>query len=341
LLDVGVRRSTATAQRMRRVTYWAGVLVLLVAGIGGAVYGVREGMKKFFWQNADYKLSEIAVTKDGTLTRQQILDASGIREGANIFSINLAQAQEKIAALPQVEHAELQRTLPNKIAINVAERKPVAWITAKASDEPSTAPDAFLVDRRGVVMKIKNRRLEYQHLPVITGMPTENFDEGQTVSSQELKSALDLIRLTSESAVQSRFQVRSIDLSKGYCMVVTNQTHAQITFGLDRVESQLERLAIFLDRIEQSRRELRAINLMVQRNVPVTFAPLDGVAENETPAESAPDKKDGVNGKKTDASKDKSKTSANGKASPTPAKNPKTPNVRRAIPIEPFRNTNP
>ena len=45
--------------------------------IGGAAdCGVREGMKRLFWKNPDYNLTEIVVTKDGTLTRQQILDAA-------------------------------------------------------------------------------------------------------------------------------------------------------------------------------------------------------------------------------------------------------------------------
>lgn len=340
LLDVKVRARTATAQRTRRITYWMCIVVFVASVLGGLGYGGREVARRLLLQNKDYDVTEIVVTKDGTLTRQQILEVSGIRENVNIFTVNLAAAQEKIAALPQVEHAELQRILPNKITINVGERKPVAWLTAKPGDDPSTAPDAFLVDRRGVLMKIKSPLPEYHHLPVITGMPTENFDVGQTVHAPELKSALDLIRLTAESPLQTRFQARSIDLSKGYCMVVTNQSRAQITFGLDRVESQLERLAIFLDRIEQNRRELRTINLMVQRNVPVVYAPLDEGSAADTPQpEPGPDK-NGTNAKKADALKEKWKGSTTGKASPTPSKNIKSPTVRKAIPVGTTRNPN-
>ncbi len=332
LLNVSVRRSTAVAQRTRRATYWACILLLVAGGLCGLGYGVREGLRRLLWQNPDYAVSEITVTGDGTLTRQQIIEASGIREGLNIFSVNLASAQEKVAALPQVERAELQRTLPNKIAIHVAERKPVAWMTPKAGDDPSTAPNSFLVDRRGVLMKIKNARPDFLHLPVVTGMPTENYDAGQTVNTPELKSALDLIRLVSESSLQSRFQVRSIDLSRGYCMVVTNQTLAHITFGLDKIDSQLERLAIFLDRVDQSRRELRTINLLVERNVPVVYAPVYEGGENETPvAETKP--RDGAGAKKPDSLKDKKPFTA-GKASPAPSKSRKTPTVRKAIPVE-------
>ena len=155
-----------------------------------------------------------------------------------------------------------------------------------------------------------------------------------------MKSALDLIRLAAESPLQSRFQVRSIDLTKGYCMVVTNQSRAQITFGLDRVESQLERLAIFLDRIEQNRRELRAINLMVQRNVPVVYAPLEEAVQAEaTTPETTPDMNSST-AKKADSLKEKWKASAGGKASPTPSKGTKSPTVRKAIPVGTSRNLN-
>jgi hypothetical protein len=112
-------------------------------------------------------------------------------------------------------------------------------------------------------------------------------------------------------------------------MVVTNESRAKITFGLDRIDEQIDRLGVLLDRVSQSRRELRTINLMVQRNVPVVYAPLDDGSEPETPPPSPA--KDGA--RKNESAKDK-KTSATGKASPAPQKSLKTPPVRKAIPVE-------
>ena len=109
LLEVTVRSAKATEQRNRKLVTWTCVLFLFAAAAGGIWYGAREGLRRFFWENPDYKLSEVEVHTDGSMTREQILGASGIREGANIFSINISKARENLTRLPQVEFAEIQR----------------------------------------------------------------------------------------------------------------------------------------------------------------------------------------------------------------------------------------
>ena len=39
--------------------------------------------------------------------------------------------------------------------------------------------------------------------------------------------------------MQTRFQIREIDLSKGYCLLVTDKNHTRVTFGFDQLEEQI------------------------------------------------------------------------------------------------------
>ena len=71
--------------------------------------------------------------------------------------------------------------------------------------------------------------------------------------------------------MQTRFQIREIDVSKGYCLLVTDKNHTQVTFGFDNLDAQLQRLEQFLVYSDDSKRELETVNLLVQRNIPVTF----------------------------------------------------------------------
>ena len=87
-----------------------------------------------------------------------------------------------------------------------------------------------------------------------------------------MKSALDLIRASSE-ILQARFQIQSIDVSKQYCLQVTDKQRASVTFGIDEIEWQLHRLETVLNYCDKNNRELQTVNLMAQRNVPVTFVP--------------------------------------------------------------------
>jgi hypothetical protein len=82
--------------------------------------------------------------------------------------------------------------------------------------------------------------------------------------------------------MQTRFQIREIDVSKGYCLLVTDKNHTQVTFGFDSFEAQLQRLEQFLVYTDDSNRELATVNLLVQRNIPVTFGRPAAEVINET-----------------------------------------------------------
>ena len=195
-----------------------------------------------------------------------------LREGENIFRVNLARVHERLQDLPQVEEVELVRKLPAEIDIRVVERKPIAWITTeKQIADPFASDAAFLVDARGVLMKEKKLLPEYLGLPLILGCQSESLEAGKIVESPEAKAALELLRLSTRSFMQTRFQVREIDVSKGYCLVVTDKNHSKVTFGFDNLDLQLQRLEQFLVYSDDAHREIATVNLLVQRNIPVTF----------------------------------------------------------------------
>ena len=273
LLDVRVRARRASHHRNRRILIFVCKIVLLVAICVGAYYGVRTGLNRFFLQNPEYRLSTIAIQTDGTLSRDQVLKTGGLVEGLNIFSVNLAQVHDRLQELAQVDEVQVERKMPNEIDITITERKPIAWITSEKSvADPFASDAAFLVDARGTLMKEKKLLPEYLALPLITGCSEEALDPGKTIESFEARAALELLRLTTTSFMQTRFQIREIDLSKGYCLVVTDKNHAQVTFGFDDLEEQMARLEQFLVYSDDSEREIATVNLLVARNTPVTFA---------------------------------------------------------------------
>ncbi|MGI8481277.1 MAG: cell division protein FtsQ/DivIB [Chthoniobacterales bacterium] len=283
LLDVKVRSHTASQLRNRRILVAVSKFFLAVVVCGGLYIGVRLGAKRLFFENPDYRLSQIEVQSDGTLQRDQILKTADLHEGANIFSINLAQVHDAIQQLPQVDEVQVVRKMPSEIDIRITERRPVAWITPeKQVSDPFASEVAFLVDARGVLMKEKKLLPEYLGLPLITGCSGESLEAGKVVESFEAKAALELLRLSTRSFMQTRFQIREIDVSKGYCLIVSDKTHARVTFGFDNLEAQLQRLEQFLVWSDDSQRELETVNLLVQRNVPVTFAKPATEVINET-----------------------------------------------------------
>jgi cell division septal protein FtsQ len=283
LLDVKVRSRRATQHRIRKALIIVS-RVILVAALCSALYlGAREAARRLFFENRDYQLKTIELQTDGTLQREQVLRAADLREGENIFSVNLARVRDRIQELPQVDDVEVVRKLPGEIDIRVVERKPVAWLTsAKEISDPFVSDAAFLVDARGVLMKQKKLLPEYLGLPLILGCSSELLEAGKVVESSEAKTALALLRLSTRSFMQMRFQVREIDVSQSYCLVVTDKNRTRVTFGLNDLETQLQRLEQFLVYCDNSKQELETLNLLVQRNIPVTFTDTPTEIINET-----------------------------------------------------------
>jgi cell division protein FtsQ len=317
LLDVKVRAKKVAARRTQSVLLSVCGFILIASVLGGIAFGAKRILNGLFFANADYALKAIEVSSDGNLTREAILRAADVAEGKNIFSISLPKVQEKLSGLPQVEESRIQRILPNKLVITIQERRPVAWVVPPDANLAAfNFENSYLVDRRGILLKTKSLAPEYLGLPLIVGVDTSNCQAGQPLEQDDVKAALDLIRAAGE-ILQGRFQIQSIDVSKGYCLIVTDRQHATVRFSTDDLESQLHRLGTVLSYCDKNSRELQTVNLMVQRNVPVTFVqesagPVDeimGSTSNETPSVEAKGKPG----------------STDGAGSPEPAKPKSTP----------------
>ena len=269
LLDVRVRTRKAAARRTQQIFFLFSVLLIVGSSIAGVVFGAKRALNAWFFENPDYAVRNIDVTTDGKLNRDAILKTAEISEGVNIFQVNLLQLQERLRSLPQVEESRVQRVLPNKLVISIQERRPVAWVVA-SDGVPPTFENAFLVDRRGIVLKPKGSAPEYAGLPVILGVETSSLVAGQALDKEEVKAALQLLRDAAE-ILQTRLQIQSIDVSKEYCLIVTDKQRSVLTFGTDDLVLQLKRLERLMNYCEKNSKELQTVNLLVQRNIPVTF----------------------------------------------------------------------
>ncbi len=247
--------------------------VLVASLLAGVAFGAKRALNALFFTNADYALKTIDVTTDGNLNRDAILRAASVSEGENIFAIDLNKVRDSLSAIPEVEDSRLQRILPNKLVIAIQERRPVAWVVPPDANLASfNFENAFLADERGILLRTKSKSLppEYLGLPLIVGIDTSNCQAGQPLEQDEAKAALNLIRASTE-ILQARFQIQTIDVSKRYCMIVTDKQKASVTFSTDGIEAQLHKLGIVLNYCDSNSRELQTVNLMAQRNVPVTF----------------------------------------------------------------------
>ncbi|MGE5484954.1 MAG: cell division protein FtsQ/DivIB [Ignavibacteriales bacterium] len=126
-----------------------------------------------------FSVTEVQVLGCLRTSPDEIVAASGILEGANIFSVPLGEAAERIAAIPWVQSVTCMRRFPATVGIQVIERKPAAV---------TPHHNSFMVlDPEGWVVEVRDRP---GGLPLVTVEPVPEMHVGEQVDSEALRWAI-------------------------------------------------------------------------------------------------------------------------------------------------------
>lgn len=271
LLEVTATAETERRRRNQKIFLYAAEVLILVCLVALAWVGVRSLVKFLITDNDHYLVRVVEVNTDGIMTREEALERTGLREGLNIFTLNLESAQRALVSIPEVKDARVERILPDRVSIAIEARQPAAWVAPMdAGVDPSTMETACLVDADGVMMKPSGLETAYTRLPVVYGVPTEQWRLGDRIELPELHAALELFSQASER-VNPDIVLRAADVSKGWCITAWGDSQARYTFGLEEIPDQLNRLQLILSHVGETSRRIATVNLIPERNTPVTF----------------------------------------------------------------------
>jgi len=271
LLEVTATAETERRRRNQKALLYVFEGIFLAGLLAVAWFGVTLFIEQFFTKNKNYDVRIVEVNTDGVMTREEVLSKTGIREGLNIFSLNLEAAQKALALIPEVKSASVQRNLPDTVTISIEARRPIAWVApGDTGADPSTMETSCLVDEDGVMIKPQGFEASHTRLPVVYGVPTEQWRIGDKIEMPELEVALDLFTLAAERS-NPQVSLRAADITKGWCIVAWNDPQTRLTFGLKDIPAQLDRLQVILSHVDQTSRRIATANLIPERNTPVIF----------------------------------------------------------------------
>ena len=116
------RRRFARRQWVRRWLVWRYVIasVLLVALVVGGVWLV--------FVSSFLTVQQVQVQGESLLTRQQILTAAQVPDGAHLVEVDLGAIRARVGALAPVRRVDVSRDWPHGVLITVTERTPVAVV---------------------------------------------------------------------------------------------------------------------------------------------------------------------------------------------------------------------
>lgn len=175
------------------------LVVVAVAACAAAIFAVAN----FLLNSPQMALaspSQVEISGNHFVSRSSVLRIFSPDRGRSVMRIPLAERRAQIEALPWVARATVRRVLPNRIQVDIVERKPVAFLRDGAN--------LFLVDRHG---KILNRPLQANfQFPVVTGITAGMPRDERARRMQLMVDFMNQIRQVRADAADS---VSEINLS--------------------------------------------------------------------------------------------------------------------------------
>ena len=278
VLDVKVRSDLVRADRARLVT------VSLLSAVG-TLFGLyllwcvgNWGLNLFVYRNPDFAIRRVDIRTDGALTPDQLRQWAGVRPGANLIALDLAEVKHNLEQFPVIRSVSVERVLPNTLKIQVTERRAVAQ-----AEFPYTAADGsvtiqvFQLDAEGIVMPpAPGRPGLARTLPVITGENALSLRLGRRADSPGVLAALRLVAAFQTSPMAGLAVLRYVDVATPGVLLAVTEQGSRITFGLDDPARQLRRWWQ-IDNYGRSRQEtVASADLAVANNVPVHYLALAG-----------------------------------------------------------------
>jgi len=285
VLEVKLRSRQVRAMRLR-----LGAVALAVTF--GTVFGLylfwRAGewaLDKFVYENSEFAIRHVDVQTDGIIAPDQLRRWSGVKLGDNLMALDLGSVRRNLQLVSTIGSVSVERVLPRTLRIRVTERQPVAQVDVpRAGPAGGIEVTVFQLDADGYVMQPLDPRLcvmplahVQDQLPVITGLNVYQLQPGQRVELPQALAALRLITTFNHSVMAGLVGLRRIDVSAPGVVVVTTEQGAQITFGLDNLDRQLQRWREIYDLGQRMNKAIASLDLAVSNNVPVRWMEADVV----------------------------------------------------------------
>jgi len=252
------RQRVSRARMARRVTRrvrWVTTRVVPI-GIALAVLGAGGLGARWALTSPRFTVTEVAVTGASRLRPEDVVAASGIGPGTNLFRLDRGAVVARLEALPLIRRAEMVRRFPNRVTLAVEERRPFTL---------AHAGRLHWIDEQGVNLGPETRAVAPK-APVITGLaPSDLSADGGP--SARVAAGIALLRVLLRSETTLLQQISEIDVSRPDGPVLYTVDGIEVRLGADDWEARLGRLQGVLAQVRSGGEAVGTIDLRFRDQV--------------------------------------------------------------------------
>ncbi|MDD5645168.1 MAG: FtsQ-type POTRA domain-containing protein [bacterium] len=228
------------------------------------ITGVVLFFKSYIMTEAYFNIRKVVISNNHFYSKKDIIEAADIKNGQNIFSVELKEIAGNIESLPNIAAARVTRRIPDTVFVKVYEREAVAQVESGRF---------YLVDEEGFVLEpVYNVRKD--DIPVIKGREIAGLVPGSKINDPQICTAIKLISHTLDVMVRAYVNPRDVDISDDTEIRMVINKGVVTRFQRKNFDQNMEKLVNRLVKIVQDsvqkNKTVESIDMRFDR-VPVKF----------------------------------------------------------------------
>lgn len=247
-----INRRRRLLRHARRLSQTGLALVAVAALAGAGALGVR-----WLLTSPRFAVSQVEVRGTSRLAAAEIVTASGIRRGDNLWKIDPRAAVAGVESLTAVRRAEVIRAFPNHVTIVVEERRPFTLVHAGR---------LHWIDEEGVRVAAESRPVTMA-LPVISGLTDDEIASASRAPSERVLTGVRLIRTLLRAGSPLVAQISEVDVGRNEGPVLYTVEGIEVRLGAEEWDARIPRLAGVLAQVAASGQAVSAIDLRFRDQV--------------------------------------------------------------------------
>jgi cell division protein FtsQ len=188
------RKRNAERWKRRLVVVCSAALLTVALWAGyrlrGEVAAKIAAAGRFVFENTYFSVREIQVRGGEKVGGDEIIALTGLRQGMNIWKVQPAEIEKKLAQHPWVRGVLVRREFPGRVVGEIEERVPKAIVAMRR---------LYYVDADGVVYKEIGEG-ENVSLPMLTGLRPDDLAAANPKIRRRIQEALRLADLMAKDA---------------------------------------------------------------------------------------------------------------------------------------------
>jgi len=182
-----------------------------------------------------FQVKEIEVKGCRKMEESTILSLIKMEGMPNLFTVSLKEVAKRLETHPWIEEVKARKVFPNKILIQIEERKPIAILQL---EEP------YYIDTKGVIFSPVGERDELNY-PFLTGLTKKGLEREPIVAKDLIMKALEFLRIAEKERISPLEEISEIHMEKIFGInCFTRAEGVEVRMGWDHFGEKLRRLSL-------------------------------------------------------------------------------------------------